>query len=109
MNTRTVNIYPKPTNRGDGTTVSMKMLTVSSSAVQLTDGGYTFEKDTQYVALDVQDADVYVTYTGETPSASTGHRLYAGRSYTWSVQTAKNAKFIRTGTDAVIGATQFTD
>ena len=86
----------------------MKMLTVSSSVVQLTDS-YTFDTLTRYIVLDVQDADVYVTYTGETPSASVGHRLYAGRSYTWSKKAAENAKFIRTGTDAVIAATQFTD
>ena len=87
----------------------MKMLTVSSSAVQLTDS-YTFDTLTRYIVLDVQDADVYVTYTGETPSASVGHKLYAGRSYTWSKKAAEAAKFLRTGsTDAVIAASQFTD
>ena len=85
------------------------MLTVSSSAVQLTDS-YTFDTLTRYIVLDVQDADVYVTYTGETPSASVGHKLYAGRSYTWSKKAAEAAKFLRTGsTDAVIAASQFTD
>ena len=114
MNSKIVNLYPNPSspaiNRGEtSATVNMKMLTVSSSVVQLTDGGYTFGQNTKYVTLDVQDADVYVTYTGETPSSSLGHRLYAGRSYTWSVNTAKNAKFIRVSTDAVIGASQFSD
>tara|TARA_R110002153_G_scaffold60106_1_gene163326 strand:- start:553 stop:819 length:267 start_codon:yes stop_codon:yes gene_type:complete len=88
----------------------MKMLTVAGSAVQLTDGGYTFSNISRYVTLDVQDADVFVTYTGETPSGTVGHRLYAGRSYTWSVNSANAAKFIRTGsTSAVIAASQFTD
>jgi hypothetical protein len=88
----------------------MKMLTVADSAVQLTDGGYTFSNISRYVTLDVQDADVFVTYTGETPSGTVGHRLYAGRSYTWSVNSANAAKFIRTGsTSAVIAASQFTD
>jgi len=114
MNTKIVNLYPKPTNpaidQGETSdTVNMKMLDVSSSVVQLTDGGYTFSKNTKYVSLDVQDNDVYVTYTGETPADDLGHILYAGNSYTWSVQTAKNAKFIQVGGDAVIGATQFTD
>ena len=114
MNSKIVNLYPNPTspaiNLGEtDATVNMKMLTVSSSVVQLTDGGYTFSGNTKYVTLDVQDNDVYVTYTGETPSASLGHILYAGNSYTWSVNTAKNAKFIRVGGDAVIGASQFTD
>ena len=105
MNSRTTNLYPTPTS---GVT-SMKMLTVSSSVVKLTDS-YTFDTLTRYIVLDVQDADVYVTYTDETPSASVGHKLYAGRSYTWSKKAAENAKFIQTGsTDAVIAATQFTD
>ena len=118
MNSKIVNLYPNPSspavNLGESaSTVNMKMLTVSSSVVQLTDGGYTFGQNTKYVTLDVQDNDVYVTYTGETPSASLGHILYAGNSYTWSVQTAKSAKFLRVGTtagtDGVIGASQFTD
>ena len=105
MNSHITNLYPKPTS---GVT-AMKMLTVSSSPVQLTDS-YTFDTRTKYITLDVQDNDVYVTYTGETPSASVGHKLYAGRSYTWSKKAAENAKFLRTGsTDAVIAATQFTD
>ena len=104
-NARVSNLYPSPT----GGVTAMKMLTVSSSAVQLTDGGYTFSNLTRYVTLDVQDADVYVTYTGETPSDTVGHKLYAGRSYTWSLNAATKAKFISDGTDAVIAATQFTD
>ena len=105
MNSRTTNLYPTPTSG----VAAMKMLTVSSSVVQLTDS-YTFDTLTRYIVLDVQDADVYVTYTGETPSASVGHKLYAGRSYTWSKKAAEAAKFLRTGsTDAVIAATQFTD
>jgi len=104
-NSRVSNLYPSPT----GGVTAMKMLTVADSAVQLTDS-YTFSNITRYITLDVQDADVYVTYTGETPSASVGHRLYAGRSYTWSANSAAAAKFIRTGsTSAVIAATQFTD
>ena len=105
MNSRVSNLYPSPS----GGVTAMKMLAVSSSAVQLTDGGYTFSNVSRYVTLDVQDADVFVTYTGETPSGTVGHRLYAGRSYTWSVNTAKAAKFIRAGVDAVIAASQFTD
>ena len=51
-----------------------------------------------------------VTYTGEDASASVGHRLYAGRSYTWDVATAEAAKFVATGsTTSVIAASEFTD
>lgn len=105
MNSHITNLYPKPTS---GVT-AMKMLTVSDSVVQLTDS-YTFDDKTKYITLDVQDNDVYVTYTGETPSATVGHILYAGNSYTWSVATARNAKFIRVGgSDAVIAASQFAE
>jgi hypothetical protein len=104
-NSLVVNLYPKP-NSSAG---NMKMLTVSSSVVKLTSGGYTFHEDTKFVVLDVQDNDVYVTYNNnETPSATVGHILYAGNSYTWDIQTAKAANFIRVGGDAVVAASQFT-
>ena len=105
MNSRTTNLYPKPT---PGVS-AMEMLDVDSTSVQHS-FATSYNRLTRYIVLDVQDADVYVTYTGETPSASVGHKLYAGRSYTWSKKAAENAKFLRTGsTDAVIAATQFTD
>jgi hypothetical protein len=104
MNSHITNLYPKPTS---GVT-AMKMLTVSNSVVQLTDS-YTFDDKTKYITLDVQDNDVYVTYTSETPSASKGHILYAGNSYTWSVATARAAKFLRVGGDATIAASQFAE
>lgn len=104
MNSRTTNLYPKI----NPSVAAMKMLSVGGSAVQLTDG-YTFNEKTRYISLDVQDNDVYVTYTGETPSATVGHILYAGNSYTWDVDTAKAAKFIQVGSAAVVAASQFTD
>ena len=105
MNSHITNLYPKPTS---GVT-AMKMLAVSNSVVQITDGGYTFDDKTKYISLDVQDNDVYVTYTGETPSATVGHILYAGNSYTWALATARAAKFIRVGSDATIAASQFAE
>lgn len=104
MNSRVVNLYPKPTA---GVT-AMKMLTVAGSVVKLTDS-FTFNDNTKYVTIDVQDNDVYVTYTGETPSATVGHILYAGNSYTWSKQAAMAAKFIQVGSTGVIAASEFTD
>jgi hypothetical protein len=95
-NSLVVNLYPKPNS-------------VSSSAVKLTSGGYTFHEDTKFVVLDVQDNDVYVTYNNnETPSSTVGHILYAGNSYTWDIQTAKAANFLAVGSDAVVAASQFT-
>lgn len=107
MNSKVVNLYPKP----NGDVTAMKMLTVGGSVVKLTDS-YTFHENTKYVTLDVQDNDVYVVYTsGDTPSNTTGHILYAGNSYTWSKATAMAAKFVEAGTSApaVIAASQFTD
>ena len=104
-NSLVVNLYPKP-NSSAG---NMKMLAVSDSVIKLESGGYTFHEDTKFIVLDVQDNDVYVTYNNnETPSATVGHILYAGNSYTWDIQTARAANFIRVGGDAVIAASQFT-
>lgn len=104
-NSLVVNLYPKP-NSAAG---NMKMLSVTGVVKKLTDGGYTFHEDTKFVVLDVQDNDVYVTYNNnQTPSASVGHILYAGNSYTWDIQTAKAANFLSVGGTAIVAASQFT-
>lgn len=105
MNSRVRNLYPKPT---PGVT-SMQMLDVDSTSVQhqLTS---PFNTLTRYLVLDVQDNDAYVTFTDESASATVGHRLYAGRSYTLDADTARLAKFVSTGSvTSVIAATEFTD
>jgi hypothetical protein len=96
-----VNIYPVPT---PGATD--ERLTVSSTAL----GFATTWKDgnNKFVVLDIQDADVMVTFDGSTPTASNGHRLYSGQSYTWHVNTADAAQFIRVSGDAIIHASPFT-
>jgi hypothetical protein len=104
-NSYVTNLYPKPT-----VGVNDQTLTVSNSAVQF---GTAFNKLTRYIVLDVQDADVRVTYDGDTSgdvSATNGHLLFAGRSYTWSKAAAEAARFFRDGgTDAKIHASEFTD
>ncbi len=103
-NSLVVNLYPKP-NPSAG---NMKMLSVADSVVKLTNS-YTFDENTMFVVLDVQDNDVYVTYNNnETPSATVGHILYAGNSYTWDIQTAKAANFLSVGGTAIVAASQFT-
>jgi hypothetical protein len=58
--------------------------------------------------LDVQDADVMVTFDGSDPSSTNGHRLYSGSHFTWSRATATAARFIRQGsTSAAIQASEF--
>jgi len=103
MNSRTSNLYlgnpnPNATNQN---------LTVSSSAVSLT----APHGDTDYVIIDVQDNDVYVTFDGTTPSASNGHVLPDGQGLlVISANAARAAKFLRySSSDGVIHATQFVD
>ena len=101
-NSYVTNLYPKPT-----VGVSDQTLTVSTSVVQF---GTAFNSLTRYIVLDVQGADVRVTYDDSAPTTSNGHILFAGRSYTWSKAAAQAAKFIRDGgTDATIHASEFTD
>ena len=101
-NSFVTNLYPKPTPG-----VTDQSLAVADSAVQF---GTAFNSLTKYVVLDVQTADVRVTYDGSDPTTSNGHILFAGRSYTWSKEAAAAAKFIRNGgTSASIHASEFTD
>ena len=103
-NSYVTNLYPKPTPG-----VADQTLTVdaTSGGVQF---GTAFNNLTRYIVLDVQDADVRVTYDDSAPTTTNGHILLSGRSYTWSKQAAAAAKFIRDGgADAIIHASEFTD
>lgn len=100
-NTFAVNIYPVPTTGGVD-----ERLAVSSTAVEF---ATTWENGSnKFVVLDIQGANVMVTFDGSTPTASNGHILYVGESYTWHVKTADAAKFIRQASDATIHASPFT-
>lgn len=87
-------LYPKPTPQ-----VASQRLVVSSSAVQITTAPNQY---TNTLMFDVQTDDVFVTVDGSTPSSTNGHRLYAGKAYTWSRAMVVAAKFIRANTDASI-------
>ena len=100
--TYAVNLYPKPTP-----SQTDEKLAVSSVVVALATNFKTINTN-RFVVLDVQTNDVMCTFDGSDPSATNGHRLYAGRDYTWSVDTAAAAKFIRASADAVIHASGFT-
>jgi hypothetical protein len=110
-NSNVVNLYPVPNG-----TIGDRVLTVGASATTLLTtsdlSGNTepsFDSLTRYIVLDIQDADVRVTYDGVAPTSSVGHILFAGRSYTWAVETARVAKFIADGsTSAKIHASEFT-
>lgn len=102
--TRVVNLYPVPT---PGATD--QRLTVDSTAggVQLTSA--SFNALTQFIVLDVQDANVMVTFDNSAPTSTNGHLMQAFTSYTWDVRTATAAKFIRqTSTSGVVHASEFT-
>ena len=103
MTTSVTNLYPKPTPAATD-----QRLTVSTTAVPLAalNGGTA----TEFVFVDVQAADVYVTFDGSAPVATTnGHLFTSGYRAFWSRQQATAAKFIRAAaTDAVIHASEFT-
>jgi hypothetical protein len=114
-NSRTTNLYPKPT-----TGVADRQVTTSSSAGDLFGTGGTtvaagnssaFNSLTRYIVMDIQDADVRVTFDGSTtPTTDKGHILFAGRSYTFAKEAANNLSIINDGSsNATIHASEFTD
>jgi len=101
-NTFSVNLYPVPTE--DGTD---ERLTVSTVPIEFVSTWY--DGDTKFVYVDVQGADVMVTFDGSDPSASNGHKFASGFHGFWSARQADAAKMIRAaGTDAAIQASPFT-
>ena len=105
-NSFVTNLYPKPT---PDTTMEKIVLDSSSTAEGVTT---TYSGLTKYIALDVQDADAFVRFDGTSASQSgtTGHKLYAGRSYTFSKVAMQAASFIRAGsTTSNLYLTEFTD
>ncbi len=106
------NLYPKPSGSSND-----HRLTVDATVggVQFSDSGKddntnAFDSGTKYIAMDVQNADVFVTFDTSAPTTSNGHKLFAGRSYTFSTDAAVKAKFIQAGgTSAIIHASQFTN
>lgn len=101
-NTFTVNLYPVPTDGGTD-----ERLTVSSTAVQFVKTWY--DDETKFVFVDVQGADIMVTFDGSTPTASNGHLFPSGFRGFWSARQADAAKMIRAAsTDAAVQASPFT-
>ncbi len=98
-------IFPKPAYSSTGAIADQRLAVSNAGAgVQF---GTAFNVITDFVMFDVQDADVMCTIDGSAPSATNGHRLYNGTSYTWSRAMATAAKFIRQGTvDAAIHASE---
>ena len=103
-NSFVTNLYPKPTA---GQTMEQVVLDNSSTPEGTTT---TYSGLTKYIALDVQDADAKVRFDGTVVAQGTGHRLYAGRSYTFSKAAIQAASFIRAGSvTSNLFLTEFTD
>jgi hypothetical protein len=100
-NSLIVNLYPIPNGETD------ERLAVSSSVVSLT-GAWTSSK-TKYVLVDIQGADVMVTFDGSDPSSTNGHLFKKlADPFFWHRDTARVAKFIRSAsTDASVHVTPF--
>lgn len=92
------NIYPKP-GIFNNTLLAGSALTVDATAggVKIADAFFTQNDQFTLVFLDIQTADVYVTFDNSTPASGNGHLLKVGEKYTWSRAKAKAAKFIRSG------------
>ena len=111
-NSFVTNLYPIPSGTGNDhrLTVDATAGGVQFSQSSKDDNTDAFDSLTKYIAFDVQDADVFMTFDGSAPTTSNGHKLFAGRSYTFSKEAAVKAKFIRSGsTSATIHASQFTN
>lgn len=78
--------------------------------VDATVGGVQFapwHAETTHVRIQIQTADVRVTFDGSAPTATAGEILPVGYTDIWLAATAAAAKFIRVGgTSAVVYASQ---
>jgi hypothetical protein len=101
MNSYVVNLYPKPTPTATSQRLSPDAATEATFSA--------FNQNTKSVSFDVQSNDVFMTIDGSIPSTTNGHKLYSGRAYTLSVESAKAARFISSTGTAVIFASELTN
>lgn len=113
-NSSVVNLYPVPNDQATVKQASIAIPTSSNPAAGTSSVLFTtlfgeLHANTKYVVLDVHSSDCFVNYfTGAT--SGNGHRLYAGRSYTWSKAAAEGASFVNSSgsTAGRIVASEFT-
>lgn len=101
MNSYISNLYLKPTDGATSQRLSPTTSTVAEFAA--------FVRGTKAISFDVQTNDVFMTIDGSTPTSTNGHKLYAGRAYTLSVEAANQAKFLAASGTAVIFASELTN
>jgi hypothetical protein len=108
-NSNVVNLYPVPNNDATVKQAFIAILVSGLGAVSFTILFGALHVNTKYVVLDVHDSDSFVNYF-TTATAANGHRLYAGRSYTWSKKAAEGASFINSSASTAgrIVASEFT-
>jgi hypothetical protein len=104
-----VNLYPVPNDDATVKQASIAIPVSGSGAVSFTTLFGALHENTKYVVLDVHTSDCFVNYFTTATSAN-GHRLYAGRSYTWSKEAAEGASFVNSSgsTAGRIVASEFT-
>ena len=101
MNSYISNLYLKPVD-----SATSQRLTPTSST---TESFAPFLRSTKAITFDVQVGDAFMTIDGSTPTSTNGHRVYATRAYTLSVEAARAAKFIADAGNAVIYASEMTN
>lgn len=104
------NNYPRPSiENGGATTKGITLTTVGSASSNSTSFTISATSQENLWFVDVQLADVIVTFDGTTPNPGVnGHRLYLGTNYTWARGTLQAAKFVAaTGTSAFLMASGF--
>ncbi len=97
-NSFVTNLYLSPTQGASAQRLSV----TSGTAVEFG----AFDPSTNVISFDVQTADVFMTLDGSTPSTANGHKLYAGRAYSLSIQAARVASFIAASGTAIVYGTE---
>lgn len=80
--------------------VAGRRITVGGSATTLNHASVPFAAQTEVLVIDVQGADVMVTFDGSTPSTSNGHYLSAGDKLMWTKAAGIAARLIAAGSSA---------
>lgn len=100
---------PKPTRTTSGTLApAFVIANVSGSVTSFT--AKAFDPATSLVALEVHGATSFVTFDGTAPSSATSnyHQIFLNQAYHWNVATAQAAKFLSSGANGFVIASQFT-
>ena len=103
MNSHITNLYPQPNGTVAGENLSCA---TTGTGAQFA----TFNSNTKYVIIDVQDNNVYVTFDDTAPTATNGHVLVKDNPLiTLSANAGKAAKFLGISGTAIVHVSQFVD